>query len=164
LTPDNEEITCFCFAPNGKTLATFSRNLLLRQWNCDTLVCDTTIKGHRMPVLSMDYDQTCSLVATGSTDNVVRVWDIMRGYCTHSFKYHLDIVRFVKFHPDPKQFYLFSSSDDSTLKGYNLVNSTCVADFSSHLSAPTDIAFTDDHEIMVSVGRDKVNSIDVLLV
>lgn len=128
----------------------------MRQWSCITFECQRTIKGHKMPVLTMDYDQTSTLVATGSTDNVVRVWDIERGYCTHSFKYHRDIIKFLKFHPNPQKNILFSSSDDSTIKVYNLQNSTCIGDFSNHILAPTDIALTNDHEIMVSVGRDKV--------
>jgi U3 small nucleolar RNA-associated protein 13 len=159
LVAENEEITAFCFARNGNTLATFSKNLLLRQWNCTTWTCETIIKGHKMPVLSMDYDQSCTLVATGSTDHVVRVWDIVRGFCTHSFKYHHDLIRFVKFLPNSKEIYLFSSSEDCTLKTYNLMNSTCVGDFTNHLSAPTDLALTDDNEVMVSVGRDKVTLI-----
>ena len=135
----------------------------MRQWNCTTLECERTIKGHKMPVLTMDYDRTSTLVATGSTDNVVRVWDIERGYCTHSFKYHRDVIKFLKFHPNPNKMLLFSSSDDSTLKVYNLTNSTCVGDFSTHILAPTDIAFTNDQEIMISVGRDKVDHFLILL-
>ncbi len=109
-----------------------------------------------MPVLAMDYDKTSTLVATGSADNVVRVWDIARGYCTHSFKYHVDVIRFVKFHPH--SLHLFSSSEDSTLKVFKLTDSSCIGSFSNHISAATDVAFTEDGDLMVSVGRDKVSS------
>ena len=78
-----DEITGFCVAPNGKDVVTASRNLLLRHWNMETQECVRSIKGHRMPILSMSYDPSSTLVATGSADRVVRVWDVPRGYCTH---------------------------------------------------------------------------------
>lgn len=153
---ENEELTCFCVSPDEKTLTTFSRNLLLRVWDTNTLVCESTIKGHKMPVLCMAYHRSGTLVATGSTDGIVRVWDISRGYCTHSFKYHQDVIRLLQFIPNSNHLYLFSSSDDCSLKVLNLIDSNCIGDFTQHLSAPTSIAFTDDNEIMVSVARDKV--------
>ena len=57
----------------------------------------------------MDYDASGSLVATGSADKTIRVWDISNGYCTHSFRDHSDIVHYVKFHPDPQRLQLFSA-------------------------------------------------------
>lgn len=152
----SDEITCFCVAPNNKDIVTASRNLLLRHWSIETQECVRSIKGHRMPILSMAYDSSSTLVATGSADRVVRVWDIPRGYCTHSFRQHIDIVPYVLFHPDPHRLQLLSASEDSTLKVYDLVESKCLADFREHMSQPTDVAFTEDGYTAASVGRDKV--------
>jgi WD40 repeat protein len=52
-----------------------------------------SIKGHNMPILCMAYDATGTLVATGCADRNVRVFDIDKGYCTHNYKEHNDIVR-----------------------------------------------------------------------
>ena len=151
-----DEIVCFCVAPNGKDVVTASRNLLLRHWKIETHECVRSIKGHRMPILAMGYDSSSTLVATGCADRIVRVWDIPRGYCTHSFKQHNDIVPLVLFHPDPHRLQLFSASDDSTLRVYDLVDSKCVADFREHMSVATSVTFTEDGYTAASVGRDKV--------
>ncbi|CAN0277644.1 unnamed protein product, partial [Hapterophycus canaliculatus] len=42
---------------------------------------------------------TGTLVATGSSDSTVKVWDVERGYCTHNFRGHKGVVSVVAFHP-----------------------------------------------------------------
>jgi U3 small nucleolar RNA-associated protein 13 len=136
------------------------------------------IKAHTMPVLTMAYDSTGTLVATGSADRSVKVWDVSRGYCTHSFKGHTDVVQLVQFHI-PASFYigggsgggggggggnlqLYSTSHDYTLKIYDLNDSTCVSTFKEHLSVATALATASasgDEYLLASVGRDKVRSI-----
>jgi WD40 repeat protein len=104
----------------------------------------------------MAYDTTGTLVATGSADRSVRVWDIGRGYCTHSYKEHTDIVQTVKFHPDPTRYQLFSCGEDCTLRVYDLIESACIAVFREHMSLPTSLSFSNDGYFMASVGRDQV--------
>lgn len=89
----------------------------------------------------MCYDSTGTLVATGCADRIVRVWDIERGYCTHNFRQHNDIVQMVKFHPDPNRLQLFSSGDDNTLRVYDLNDQKCVSVFREHMSLPTQLGY-----------------------
>ena len=70
-----------------------------------------------------------TLVATGSADKTVRVWDVAKGYCTHNFREHTDIIRTVYFHPDPNRLQLFSCSDDNTIRIFDLIDSNCIACF-----------------------------------
>ena len=87
-----EVITCFCLHPAAGDIVVSTKNGLLRHWNITNflesldkkdIVCVRAIKGHQMPVLCMAYDPTGTLVATGSADRSVRVWDIKGGFCTH---------------------------------------------------------------------------------
>jgi len=66
------------------------------------------------------------------------------------------VVQLVQFHPDPTRLLLFSGSDDSTLRMYDLKKSACVACFRQHMSLPTAIAFSEDGNLMTSCGRDQV--------
>lgn len=112
-----------------------------------------------MPVLAMTYDTTGTLVATGSSDRVIKVWDIEKGFCTHSFRGHSDIIQLVKFHPNSNQNMLFSTSDDNTIKVWDLIDSKDVATFDQHLSTPKAIVLSPDGYMLVSSGMDKVMSL-----
>jgi U3 small nucleolar RNA-associated protein 13 len=105
-----EVVTSFCLHPNGTEVVVATQNFLLRHWRLAAAASATTaaaggneclraIRGHTMPVQCMVYDPTGTLVATGSADRTVRVWDIERGYCTHHFRDHTDVVRSLVFHP-----------------------------------------------------------------
>lgn len=74
-------------------------------------------------------DGTGTLIATGSADRTVRVWDVERGYCTHNFREHTDIVQSVYFHPDPNRLLLFSCSEDNTIRIFDLRDNISVACF-----------------------------------
>jgi U3 small nucleolar RNA-associated protein 13 len=45
-----------------------------------------TLKPHTTPVVVLAVDQTSTLLATGAADGVVKVWDILGGYVTHTFR------------------------------------------------------------------------------
>jgi len=152
--PKREIITCFAVHPEGEELVTMSQNGLLRHWRGKE--CVRAMKAHQMPVLSMAYDPTGTLVATGSADRSVRVWDIARGYCTHSFREHTDIVTMVHFHPNPMTMALVSGSQDTTVRIWDLVDQKCTSVLRDHMSQPTSVAWAPDEYLMVTGGRDKV--------
>lgn len=45
-----------------------------------------TLKPHTSPVITAAVDDTGTLLATGSTDGAIKVWDINGGYATHTFR------------------------------------------------------------------------------
>lgn len=96
------------------------------------------------------------LCATGASDSSVRVWDVSKGYCTHSFKDHSGVIRQVCFHPDQGRLLLLSASEDATCRVYSLADSRCEGVMGEHMSAPTGIAFSNDGDVAVTCGRDKV--------
>jgi U3 small nucleolar RNA-associated protein 13 len=88
----NDVITCFCLHPNSNELVIstknglfkhFDINLFLEDKNSKSIKTCRSFKGHQMPVLTMAYDPSGTLVASGSADRTVRVWDVSGGYCTH---------------------------------------------------------------------------------
>jgi U3 small nucleolar RNA-associated protein 13 len=153
---NSDPVNCFCISPNGDDLVVATKNSLLRHFKLSTSSCIRSLKAHQMPVLTMAYDPTGTLVATGSADRSVRVWDIEKGYCTHSFKEHTDIVNIIVFHWDYKRLQLFSVGDDNAIRIYGLSTSACQATFRDHVSSVTQLAVSPDGNILVSSGRDKV--------
>jgi U3 small nucleolar RNA-associated protein 13 len=162
----NDVVTCFALHPQATHVAISTRQNLLQLWSIDaqtpssgsgSKACMRSIRGHVMPVLSMCFDPTGSLVATGSADCSVRVWDLFNGYCTHSFRdLHKDIVQRVYFHPVPNNMTLFSTSEDSSIRIFDLTTQKCVATHKDHMSLPSTVSVTSDGKLLVSGGRDKV--------
>jgi len=155
-----DEVTCLCLHPSKDEIVVSLKRNMLENWDMNKKTLIRSLKGHNMPVLSMAYDATGTLLATGSADRTVRVWDIPRGHCTHVFRKHSEMVTLVKFHPDPTKLWLFSSSDDCSINIYDLKKKKCISTFNEHMSPVADMAISHsigaEGIILASAGRDKI--------
>ncbi|CAI9561822.1 unnamed protein product [Staurois parvus] len=154
---DQEDITCFALSPDDEILVTGSRALLLKQWCWEDGTCSRTWKAiHTAPVASMTFDPTSTLLVTGGCDSTIKIWDILKQYCTHNLKGSSGVVHLVQFHPDMSRLQLFSSSMDYKIRIWDLKSSKCVSILEAHYSAVTSLCFFPDGNTMVSSGRDKI--------
>lgn len=166
-----EDISCFCVHPDGEEVVVATTSYLLKHYNIKTGALLRTVRGnYNMPILCLAYDATGTLVATGSTDCVVRVWDIVKGYCTHTFRAHTDIIPLVAFcswgadvGSPANSLLLCSCSDDRSIQLHDLQTSSTATAFRQHMSTPTDVAFNNQFALlksstllMASCGRDRV--------
>jgi len=104
----------------------------------------------------MVFDSTSTLLATGSSDSTVKVWDIIKQYYTHNFKGSQGVVSLVSFHPNAEVLQLFSASDDCKIRVWDLKRSRCTAVLESHYSVITSLAFSHSGKSMISSSRDNV--------
>ncbi|XP_064376115.1 transducin beta-like protein 3 isoform X2 [Dromaius novaehollandiae] len=154
---DQEDITSFVLSPDDEILVTGSRALLLKQWNWRENKCVRTWKAvHVAPIASMAFDSTSTLLATGGCDSTIKIWDMVKQYCTHNLKGSSGVVHLVEFHPDISRLQLFSSSMDYKIRIWDLNSSKCIAVLSGHFSAVTSLAFAADRNTLISSGRDKI--------
>ncbi|KAJ2617533.1 Mitochondrial fission protein [Coemansia sp. RSA 1365] len=72
--------------------------------------------GHYGGITAIDSDATLGLVASGSLDTQVRVWDAATGKCEHIITGHNDIIRQVQFHDR----FLLTASNDSRIRMWDL--------------------------------------------
>ena len=154
----NEEDAAITICGNNDVLFSAHRaSLLIKQWkwkgNGEGEPLVRSFKAHPVPVTSMSMDSTSSLLGSGATDGVVRVWDIENNYCTHQFKGSKGVVTLLQFHP--KKLHLFSSADDLLIKVWDLETSTLIHNLKGHVSPVTSLVFPTD-TTMISGGRDKV--------
>ncbi|KAJ8384033.1 hypothetical protein AAFF_G00212770 [Aldrovandia affinis] len=154
---DQEDITSFALSPDDEILVTASRALLLKQWAWREGVCSRSWRAiHNTPVASMTFDPTSTLLATGGCDGTIKLWDVLKQYCTHNLKGSSGVVHLVQFHPDSRVLQLFSSSQDCGIRVWDLRSSQCVCVLQSHYSTVTGLAFSPDGSTLVSSGRDKI--------
>lgn len=154
---DQEDITSFALSCDDELLVTASRALLLKQWDWRQAQCTRSWKAiHNAPVASMTFDSTSTLLATGGCDGTIKLWDVVKQYCTHNLKGSSGVVHLVEFHPDINRLQLFSSSSDCGIRVWDLRSSQCVCVLQSHYSTVTCLSFSSDGETLISSGRDKI--------
>ena len=112
------------------------------------------------------------LVAAGSLDTVVRIWDVQTGQLIERLRGHLDSVYSVAFTPDGRG--LVSGSLDKTLKYWDLRpilarqgsngvkpaskdgdNAKCLMNFTGHKDYVLSVAVSPDGQWVVSGSKDR---------
>ncbi|KAJ3415807.1 Transducin (beta)-like 3 [Chytridiales sp. JEL 0842] len=156
-----DDITCFAVKPNGDHVVSASRSLLINIVDMKTGEVVRRWKAHEAPVLTMAFDSSSTLVATGSADSTIRVWDVERGHGTHLFKGHSGVISALCFYSGKdsrgeNKFLLASASDDCKVRIWDLSTRSCVSVLDGHASVVRGLAFTEDGQVLVSGGRDKI--------
>jgi len=156
---DEDDITTFAVSPDNQLLVVASKNLLMHQFELgaeEQKVSRRWKAIHKTPVLEMVFDQTSTLLASGSSDSTIKVYDVTKQYYTHNFKGSQGVISVLEYHPDPDKLVLFSSSDDGKIRMWDLNTSKCLSVLEGHFSPATALIFSKDHSILVSSGRDNV--------
>ena len=69
-------VSSVAFSPNGKTLATGSRDSVVKLSDVATREELKTLIGHEKSVWCMAFTPDGKILATGSLDNTVKLWDV----------------------------------------------------------------------------------------
>jgi RNA polymerase sigma factor (sigma-70 family) len=73
-----DEVTSRAFAPDGKTLATGSRDTTVKLWDVATGQVKSTLTGHSAPILSLMFTPDGSALASASPGQL-KLWDVATG-------------------------------------------------------------------------------------
>ncbi|KAH9844457.1 Utp13 specific WD40 associated domain [Teratosphaeria destructans] len=102
---DGEPLTTLALTPDSSYLILCSRSLSMRMYALPRSQLDDsidvrllrTVKPHTTPVVTVAVDSTSALLATGTADGVIKVWDLRGGYTTHTFHGHSGVVSALRF-------------------------------------------------------------------
>ena len=69
------DVTSVAYSPDGKTIASGSRDYTIKLWDLNTRKPRATLRGHKGDVTSVAYSSDGTMVVSGSRDRTVKLWD-----------------------------------------------------------------------------------------
>src|SRR6267378_8123852 len=85
------------FSPDGKVLASCSRDKTIKLWDAATGELKRTLTEHTADVYDVTFSPKGNLLASASTDKTIRLWDAQTGKVIRTLEGHTGIVRSVAF-------------------------------------------------------------------
>eukprot|EP00300_Choanocystis_sp_HF-7_P026964 c3165_g1_i1.p1 GENE.c3165_g1_i1~~c3165_g1_i1.p1 ORF type:complete len:300 (-),score=-4.87 c3165_g1_i1:77-868(-) len=109
--------------------------------------------GHTKRIFSVTLSLDGSLIATGSEDRDIKIWNFNTGNCENTLLGHTSQIVATAFSPDGS--HLISGSMDNTVKVWNVANGTCEQTLPRHSGIVTTVAFSPDGKTFASAAQDK---------
>jgi WD40 repeat protein len=168
----SDRVFSLAFSPDGRLLASGSEDHLVRIWDVKTSQLLTILSGHTDEVRSVAFapqtypnrlsssglrnscvQNSKLLLASGSYDRTVRLWDINTGECLKILEEHTHRVWSVAFSPDGRV--LASSSSDRTVKLWDISTGQCLKSLLGHSQQIRTVAFSPDGQTLASGSDDQ---------
>lgn len=145
-------ISSIAFSPDGKLLASGSRDKTIKLWNVETGQEITTLTGHTSWVRTVAFSPDGKLLASGSRDKTIKMWNVETGQETATLTGHTDWVRQIAFSPDNNL--LASAARDKTIKLWNVTTGKETATLAGHTDWVRSVDFSADSTVLVSASAD----------
>jgi WD40 repeat protein len=110
------------------------------------------ILNHSQPVWATAISANGQVLASGSQDRTIKVWNAATGQLQRTLTGHKDTVRSLAMSADGR--ILASGSGDTKIKLWNLPQGKLISTFSGHSSPVWSVAIAPDGKILISASED----------
>ncbi|MFI5221677.1 MAG: WD40 repeat domain-containing protein [Bacteroidia bacterium] len=150
LTGHGDDMDALAVSPEKGYLATGSWDKLVNIYNLDSpYQLIRTLTGHQAPVTDLFFNKTGSMLASGSNDFMVKLWDSL--FQVRNFEGHHGNVNTLLFDNSGK--YLFSGSDDKTIIAWDIASGKPFKTI-NNFTEVNSIAFGNDPRFLFAAGNE----------
>ena len=170
LTGHTSSVNSVAFHPIEFILATGSSDRTVKLWQINTererawkyvATCIATLEGHTGIVNSVAFHPTKPFLATGSSDETVKLWQLssepFSATCIATLNVNCGIVNSVAFHQS--ELILAIGGGDNTVKLWQVntdgTNPTNIATLAEHKAPVSSVAFSPDASLLATGSWDK---------
>ncbi|NUN66390.1 NACHT domain-containing protein [Pseudanabaena biceps] len=163
LQGNSNAIYAIAYSNQQNLLASGHEDQTIKLWNVNintpqTLESDLQpfqiLRGHSDRILSIAFSPNGQILASGSADRTIKLWDAHTGKLMKTLHGHRSWVWGIAISPDSK--FLASGSYDHTVKLWNLESGECLQTLQGHPSSVLSVIFSHDGKTLFSGGYDKL--------
>ena len=148
-----EAVLSVAFSPDGKRLASASRDQTVILWDVHSRKLLASLEGHQDAVVSVAFSPDGKRLASASRDQSMILWDVDSRKPLASLMGHKDAVFSVAFSPDGKR--LASASWDQTMILWDVGSRKPLATLMGHNDAVFSVAFSPNGKRLASASEDE---------